>query len=453
MKHPNNITIWAGWRGRARALALSLPLTLTSVTAWAQAAGSPTTEADYLVYQMKPGDTLMGLVNRFMEGPEPLKQLMAANRFANINRIPVGAQIKIPRSLLKHTPSTATVTRLNCKSVIQIDGNAAVPIKTGTVLGEGAVVRIPAGCQFALTLEDDSTLRLMSGAVIQLKTLRRNPLEASPEVKVELLDGRMEIDVPKKRLQTDAPFQVITPTSVAGVRGTEFRVGFDAKQRSSQVEVKVGVVGARGPAEAAEKRTGSGQGVAITANGQSLDIETLLMPPRFDSGHVQQGGKDWLLKFNADPQAQRFMLITAEDANFSVQASQEQPTLPQVLAPSLGSKPVFYQWSSISASGLMGQSQDYAICKGYKRQDIWRCNVPFNVLGLSKPQLLFQKIESSGQVFDLLNGPVQVVDNNLLVFRGLPSGVYRWRIEHDVSTSMKATMNGQFELVAIPGPN
>jgi hypothetical protein len=65
--------------------------------------------------------------------------------------------------------------------------------------------------------------------------------------------------------------------------------------------------------------------------------------------------------------------------------------------------------------------------------------------------LLFQKIESTGQVFDLLNGPVQVVDNNLLVFRGLPSGVYRWRIEHEASTSMKATINGQFELVAMPG--
>jgi hypothetical protein len=29
--------------------------------------------------------------------------------------------------------------------------------------------------------------------------------------------------------------------------------------------------------------------------------------------------------------------------------------------------------------------------------------------------------------------------------------VYRWRIEHEASTSMKATINGQFELVAMPG--
>lgn len=426
----------------AWALALLVP-----VGALAQAAP----DADHLIYQMQPGDTLTGLVERHMQGPDALKQVVEANRFANIHRIPVGQKIKIPRGLLKFTPSSATVSRLNCKTVVQIEGNNAVPIKTGSVLEEGAVVRIPAGCQFALTLEDESTVRLMSGAVIQLKTLRRNAFEASPEVKIELLDGRLEIDVPRKRLSTDAPFQVLTPTSVAGVRGTEFRVGFDAKQRRSQVEVKVGAVGARGQAERTEKRAGTGQGVAVMANGQSLDVETLLAPPRYASYEAQPGGKDWLLKFDAVPQAERFMLVTADDANFSALLTQDQPTQARVLAPALGTKPVFYQWASISNTGLMGQATDYAVCKGYKRLEQWRCNVPFNVNGLIKPHLLFQKIDAQGQVFELLNGPVQAVDNNVLVFRGLPSGVYRWRIEHEISATMKAGMSGQFELVAIPG--
>lgn len=437
------------------------PLRLSSLVqsaAWALALVLPpgvlaqvTPDADHLVYQMQAGDTLTRLVERHMQGSDALKQVVQANRFANVNRIPVGQKIRIPRGLLKYTPSSATVSRLNCQSVVHIDGQNAVPIKTGSVLGEGAVVRIPAGCQFALTLEDESTVRLMSGAVIQLKTLRRNAFEASPEVKIELLDGRLEIDVPRKRLSTDAPFQVLTPTSVAGVRGTEFRVGFDAKQRSSQVEVKVGAVGARGQAEKTEKRAGTGQGVAVMANGQSLDVETLLAPPRYASFEAQPGGKDWLLKFDAMPQAQRFMLVTADDANFSALLTQDQPAQAQVLAPALGTKPMFYQWASISRTGLMGQTTDYAVCKGYKRLEQWRCNVPFNVGSLIKPHLLFQKIDAQGQAIELLNGPVQAVDNNVLVFRGLPSGIYRWRIEHEISATMKAGMNGQFELVAIPG--
>ncbi len=441
MNHLNQLHRQPLWRGVVLAmLMMAGPLRAQSVP-----------ESDHLVYQMQPGDTLLGLVNKHMQSTDALKQRIQANRLTNVNRISVGQKIQIPRHLLKHIPSTATVTRLNCKTVILIDGNAASPIKAGSILGEGAVLRIPAGCQFALTLEDESTLRLMSGAVIQIKTLRRNPLEASPEVKVELLDGRMEIDVPRKRLSNDAPFQVLTPTSVAGVRGTEFRVGFDAKQRTSQVEVKVGAVGARGGLEKSEKRTETGQGLAVMANGQSLDVEKLLMPPRYVSGEVQTGGKDWLLKFESPPQAERFWLVTADDANFGAILSEAQPTQAQVLAPDLSSKSVFYQWASISATGLMGQSQDYAVCKGYKRLDQWRCNVPMNMTGLVNPTLLFQKVEEQGRVIELLNGPVESASNNVLVFRGLPVGVYRWRIQHEVSATMKANINGQFELVAIPG--
>lgn len=411
---------------------------------------APAPDADHLVYQMQPGDTLLGLVAKHMQGADALKRLIQANKLVNVNRISVGHKINIPRDLLKHTPATATVTRLNCKSVIQIDGNASAPIQMGTVLSEGAVLRIPAGCQFALTLEDDSMLRLMSGAVIQLKTLRRNAFETSPEVKIELLDGRMEIDVPRKRQSNDAPFQVLTPTSVAGVRGTEFRVGFNARQRTSQVEVKVGAVGARGGQEKAEKRAQSGEGVAIAANGQSLDIEKLLSAPRYSKAEAQGDSKDWLLKFEADPSADRFMLLTAEDANFSAPVTESQPKQSQVLAPELGVKPVFYQWASVSTTGLLGSSQDFAVCKGYKRLDQWRCNVPFNMAGFNNPHLHFQKVDAQGQTVDLVNGPIQANVNNLLVFRGLPSGVYRWRIQHDVSGSMKAGINGQFELVAIP---
>jgi len=425
---------------------------LLAIFSAANAQIAPTPDADHLVYQMEPGDTLLGLVAKHMQGADALKRVIQANKLRNVNRISVGHKINIPRDVLKYTPATATVTRLNCKSVIQIDGNASAPIQLGTVLGEGAVLRIPAGCQFALTLEDDSMLRLMSGAVIQLKTLLRNAFETSPEVKIELLDGRMEIDVPRKRQSKDAPFQVLTPTTVAGVRGTEFRVGFDARQRTSQVEVKLGAVGARGGQEKSEKRAQTGEGVAILANGQSLDVEKLLSAPRFSNAEAQGESKDWLLKFEADPLADRFMLLTAEDANFSAPVTESQPKQSQVLAPALDVKPVFYQWASVSASGLMGSSQDYAVCKGYKRLEQWRCNVPFNMEGLTNPHLLFQKVDAQGQTLTLINGrPIQASGNNLLVFRGLPAGVYRWRIQHDVSGNMKATINGQFELVAIPG--
>ena len=69
--------------------------------------------------QVQPGDTLLGLVAKHMQGPDAFKRLTQANKLADVNRISVGHKINIPRDLLKHTPATATVTRLNCKSVIE----------------------------------------------------------------------------------------------------------------------------------------------------------------------------------------------------------------------------------------------------------------------------------------------------------------------------------------------
>jgi hypothetical protein len=45
--------------------------------------------------------------------------------------------------------------------------------------------------------------------------------------------------------------------------------------------------------------------------------------------------------------------------------------------------------------------------------------------GFVNPHFHFQKVDPQGQTVDLINGPIQANVNNLLVFRGLPSGVYR----------------------------
>lgn len=53
-------------------------------------------ESDHLVYQMQPGDTLLGLVNKHMQSPDALKQLIQANRLTNVNRISVGQKSRFP---------------------------------------------------------------------------------------------------------------------------------------------------------------------------------------------------------------------------------------------------------------------------------------------------------------------------------------------------------------------
>jgi hypothetical protein len=407
-------------------------------------------DEDHLLYKLQPRDTLLSLVSQFMQGPDALMQIVKLNKIANPNSMPVGYQLKIPRHLIKFSPSTATVTRLNCRTITRLEGEAAVPVQSGDVLAEGAVVRIPAGCQLAVTLEDASVLRMMSGAVIKLKTLRRNMLENSPEVRVELLDGRVEVDVPRKRQGGDAPFEIRTPTSVAGVRGTEFRVGFDARKRNSQVEVLTGVVAAQGSADKAAQRANAGQGVPIEANGKALPVENLLVAPRFAQGATAGTGNDWLLSFDAPIEAKQTLVRRSEDASFSFIYSEDFLREPKLAVSDFGAKTVFQQWASVSASGITGYTANYGFCKGYKRLDAWRCNINFNMTGLTNPRLRFEKIETQGPALVILDQEIKMTANDQLVLRGVPSGQYQWKLDYDLGANRRVTLNGQFELVAIP---
>jgi hypothetical protein len=440
---PLALTLWPSSRALRHWLAGLLAVLAASYAVAAE-------DEDHLFYKLQPRDTLLSLVSQYMQGPDALAQIVKLNKIFNPNIMPVGYQLKIPRNLIKFTPSSATVTRLNCRTITRLEGDTAVPVQAGDILAEGAVVRIPAGCQLAVTLEDASVLRMMSGAVIKLKTLRRNMLENSPEVRVELLDGRVEVDVPRKRQGGDAPFEIRTPTSVAGVRGTEFRVGFDAGKRNSQVEVLTGVVAALGKADTTAQRANAGQGVAIEANGKSLPVESLLPAPRYAQSAPRPESQDWQLTLQAPSQAKQIVVKSSEDASFSFIHAQELISGSELTLPDLGAKTVFQQWASVSASGLTGQTANYGFCKGYKRLDAWRCNINFNMTGLTNPRLRFEKLEEKGAALVILDQDIKITANDQLVLRGVPSGQYQWKLDYDMGANRRVTLNGQFELVAIP---
>lgn len=421
------------------------------VLCWILGAAWPAAAQDdeYIVYRLKAGDTLLALVAQYMQGPDALRQIVKVNGIRNPNFVPVEFALKIPRQLIKHEPSSATVSRLNCSNITRLAGDSAVSLQVGDSLVEGHVVRIPGGCQMAVTLQDNSVLRMLSGAVIQFKTLRRNILEQSPEVRLVLLDGRIEMGVQGRRQATDAPFEVRTPTSVAGVRGTDFRVAFDANQRNSQVEVVKGAVAAQGSADRQGQTVQGGQGVSILADGRALPVEDFLAAPRYASAVPESASGRWLLTLNAPTQARRFLLRESEDASFMFFKAEQTLDQARLEVADFGPNAVFQQWFSVSPTGIVGHGINYGFCKGYLRQELWRCNIHFNLTGLNKPRLRLQKVEPSGQLLTIVDQLIQIAASEQLVFRGLPSGQYKWHLEYDLNATRRTNAEGDFELVAI----
>ena len=247
-----------------------------------------------VVYEMKQGDSLFGLVAKYFSNDNAIADVIRINQIKNPFKIPVGQKIIFPRDLLIFSPSQARVTSLDCPEPVQVLGENK-SLRLGDVIVQGASIKVPKGCEAAITLEDASVVSLLAGASIHIKALRKTPLEKSPEIEFALLGGRIALDVPKRQ-PGDAPYQVRTPSSLAGVRGTKFSVGFDADHYNSQVEVNHGDVAARGNADLGSRSVRDNQGVAIDALGHAGEVESLPDAPSFNGAEKQANTSSVKLK-------------------------------------------------------------------------------------------------------------------------------------------------------------
>ena len=403
----------------------------------------------HVLYTLQSGDTLSALVGRYMSGPRALQDIVEYNHLTDPNKVLAGDQLKIPRHLLRHAPSVAKVSHINCNNILRLEPGTPTPVQTGDSLQEGAVVQVPSGCHLTVMLEDKSLLRTLSGAVVKFSTLRRNPFDALPEVRMELLSGRMQVNVKQKRQNGDAPFEVRTPTSIAGVRGTEFQVAFDDGKRSSQIEVSQGVVVAKGASDETEQMAAAGQGVLIQANGQSLPVEDRLPPPKYLAS-TPLGRTGRVLEFEAVAKSHEYIVRHSDDASFVFLQSTQSLPEPVLMVRNFSPRPQFQQWAAVSASGIHGLADNYAFCQAYLSKQAWRCNINFNTSGLGNPHVRLHKVESGGQLISIVDRDVKLGPKDQMVFRGLPSGRYKWQLEHDTEGAQRVNHDGEFEVVAIP---
>jgi len=401
-------------------------------------------EEEYELHQVRPGETVVSVVRDYLQGQGALAELIHINGWTQPEQVVAGRIMKLPRSHLKFQPSRARITRLNCSSAMRTDVMPPVILEMGAVLQEGAVLRVPSGCQLVLTLEDDTSLRMLSGATVKLKTLRQRLFSKTPDVQVELQDGRVSVDVPRKRAGSGDRLEVHTPTSVAGVRGTEFRVGFGAEDRVSAVEVQTGNVGARGLAETQEQKVAAGQGMVISATGQSSPVESLLPPLRF--ARVSRGQ----VSFKGDPSANSFVLTTAQDALFMEALRDRGRQATSVFSSSgLNDLATFVRWGAVSVSGLVGDLSDFGLCQGRRFQNRWHCDIAFNLSGWGRPRLQLEQLADQGRTEVLLDTEMDIRKQPTWLLRNLPAGQYRWRIADMANPDRITRMSGQFQLIAV----
>jgi hypothetical protein len=254
------------WRDRLAAGAGTAVLGLLAFAAPLPASSAGEAPAT-LALTLRPGDTLIGIGERYLEQPGRWAELARLNRIRNPHRLQPGTQLRIPLAWMRWKLLPVEVVHVH-----------------GQVLGErgalAAGMRLGQGDRFDTGAEGALTLRFADGALAVfapqtravLGLSREAPLGGVRATRIDLEQGAVETTV-QPLATPDSRFDVKTPRVVTAVRGTRFRVAQDAS--ASRHEVLEGRVAAQGatpvPVEIA-------QGSGLRAEGGQLGAVVRLLP-------------------------------------------------------------------------------------------------------------------------------------------------------------------------------
>jgi hypothetical protein len=396
------------------------------------------------------GDTLYEVAQRYLTDPHEWRALARLNHVSAPRRLPAGMPLRLPLSLLRRDVMPASVIALSglvtLRSLAGASGMPAapaLPLRLGRTVGENDSVSTGPDGFATLELADGSYVSLTPNSSIVLSILRKMVLTGIDDRVIELKEGEVSNEVTHAKQRGDR-FEVRTPSIVAGVRGTHFRV--NVMPSMTAVEVLDGKVALGAKPNAGRDRSGdqpasdsqfvaAGQGSATRSGGAIGQPKPLLPAPTLIDAAKVQSAK--AVTFNVEPAtgASGYRVQIARDADLLDLIRDARVETPTAVFTDVPDGTYFVRVSAIDAEGLEGLARVYAFERraneisasaaqtgaAHEYRFIWRAS-------RAGADARYRFVLSLHR--DLHDPVIDAVDlaSTSLVVANLPPGDYYWRV-------------------------
>lgn len=219
-------------------------------------------------------NTLNHLCKIYLDEPELCWKIAKLNRLSNPHLIFPGQTIKFPVELLKGEPIEGEVTFLSGDAAVSENGKEPwKKLQTGEHIKEGSFLRTESDSSLEVSFEDGSTFLLKPDTLMRLESVKKKP--SGFAMKFLLQAGRVIAKI-KSSTGRVSRFEIYTPSAVAVVRGTEYRVSLDPKI-STMAEVLEGKVNIASSGSAVTVK--KGEGTVVKRGSPPAKPKKLLQPP------------------------------------------------------------------------------------------------------------------------------------------------------------------------------
>lgn len=316
----------------------------------AGALASPAAGADY-VHTVVRGETIYGIAQRLLEAPAAWQALQQRNGIADPTRLKPGQALRVPVAWLRREAAPASVIAAEGDASAVV-GGARSTLAAGAALPPGAQVVTGGNGAVALRLADGTRLRVQAATEVELARLQRVIQTGTFEQRLVVRQGRLDVDAAPQKGPA-AKLEIETPRAVAGVRGTDFRVG--ASDRASLVEVLAGAVETKGSGRgAAPIDLRGGEGVAYDAAGAPR-VVPLLPAPEFDGLAATQVEPSVAIRVTAVDGAIGYRFQLALDPRFDRVIDERVAEAAEYRTPDLPDGGYSIAARAIEGSGLEGR--------------------------------------------------------------------------------------------------
>ncbi|MCA1925861.1 MAG: FecR domain-containing protein [Thiobacillus sp.] len=304
-------------------------------------------------YTLRPGDTLIGVSQHYLARPGDWRRVQQLNRIADPYRLVPGSSLRIPLAWLKQTPAPAAVAAVSGSVRVTLPGGAARALNPGESLYAGARLDVAANSSATLRLADGSMLRLQPGTRLTLDTVSVYAGGGMVDTRLRLQQGRVEVGANPRRAP-GSRLQVITPSAVAAVRGTQFRVA--AGDAVTQQETLAGEVTLDAAGQQVAVLAGHG---SVAEAGKPPSAPVALLPaPDLSRLPTHRETLPLAFEWPALPDAAGWLAQVAPDARFESVLLEWTGPDPRVRFADLPDGDYVLRVRAIDARGLQGRDAE-----------------------------------------------------------------------------------------------